>query len=214
MRRILYRWALRLAFAITTKRVIQGVRVGILMPSRADRDVMFQKVTEAFDLLARYGPRRLARFKKDVSSVSVELTTSGCGQWISAVRLVRLDFEYLKAAETTPLHIAATLVHEGWHARLDRIGFSYREAERSRIEASCHRSEIFFLRCVPGAEAIIEGVERQLARDPEYLTDAAFLDQKVAALRKARMPEFLIRRLVRKRASRPAKGRQRAADRA
>ena len=194
-----HRWFLRFVFAAMTKRVIQGVRVGILLPNRAERGVMFPKIAEAFDLLARHDPRRLARFQKDVAQVAVELTVSGCGEWVSSVRRVRLDFEYVKAATTTPLHVAATLVHEGTHARLNRLGFAYREAQRSRIEAVCFRSEISFLRRVPGAEALIEDAERQLARDPEYLTNAAFLDRQVATLRQVRMPEFLIRRFLRKR---------------
>jgi hypothetical protein len=45
-----------------------------------------------------------------------------------------LFFKYVLSSETAVTDVASTLVHEAQHARLWRLGFSYEEMERARIE--------------------------------------------------------------------------------
>jgi hypothetical protein len=116
-----------------------------------------------------------------------------CGQWESSCGLVRIDIEFLKAKETVPLQIATVLVHEGAHAWLDRMGVDYEVGQRWRIEAVCLRSELSFLRRVPGADWLIEHTQSQLAHGAEDYTDAARLNRRVAKLRQVGVPEPLIR---------------------
>jgi len=64
-RRGLHGWFERLVFAATTKRVIHGLTVGILMPNKVEKLAIFGKLADALELLARYDRRRLARLQRD-----------------------------------------------------------------------------------------------------------------------------------------------------
>jgi hypothetical protein len=181
---------------LAEKRLVHGVPVGILAPSDQERRVIFPRMVEAFDLLARYDPRRLRRFQRDVVGVIVEMIPDACGQWESSCRLVRIDTHFAEAKDTVTLQIATVLVHEGAHAWLDRMGIKYDVAQRVRIEAVCLRSEISFQRRVPGGEWLIEHTQHQLALGAENYTAAAYLNRRVAKLRQLGFPEPLIRFLL------------------
>jgi hypothetical protein len=155
-------------------------------------------MVEAFDMLARYDPRRLNRFKRDVGGVVIEMIVDACAQWESSCRLVRIDKLFARAKDTVALQIATVLVHEGTHAWLDRRGIKY-DAERwLRIEAICMRSELSFQRRVPGGEGMIEQTQQQLALGAELYAPTAYLDRRVARMRQLGFPEFLIRYAVRR----------------
>jgi hypothetical protein len=185
-------WLVRGVFRLAEKRFVHGVPVGIFLPDDGERGVIFPRMVEAFDLLARYDARRLKRFQRDVVGVIVEMSAA-CGQWESSCGLVRIDIEFVKAKETVALQIATVLVHEGAHAWLDRMGVNYDAGQRWRVEAVCLRSELSFLRRVPSADWLIEHTQHQLAHGAEDYTDAAFLSRRVAKLRQIGVPEPLIR---------------------
>jgi hypothetical protein len=189
----LNRWMFSFTLRVAEKRVLEGVRVGILLPTDEERRIIFPKIAEALNLLGRHDPWRLARFRRDVSAVLVELTSGARGEWISAEGLVRLQSDYAKAEKTSALEIASTLVHEGTHAWIERMGVEYDEPRRGRIEAVCFRSQLAFLRRVPGSAELIADTERQLTRNPDYWTDAAFRRRRLEHLRKLGIPDWLVR---------------------
>ena len=170
--------------------MIQGIPVGLIFPDDEERQVVFAKVSEAFELVARYDSRSLSRFRRDVAGVLVVRTSGALAEWESAGRFVRLQLAYVKAPGTSALEIASSLVHEGAHACLHRLGIEY--AEVQRVEGVCFRSQLAFLREVPGAEQLIANVERQLMRDPGYWTDTAFKERQVAYLRELGFPGWSI----------------------
>ncbi len=134
----------------------------------------------------------------------VTRTAGNRAEWVSAARLVRLSDSHVGAPSTSSLEIASMLVHEGAHAWMDRLGIPYTEANRARIEAVCFRSELAFLRRVPGAEDLMAVAERQMTRDPGYWTDAAFTARRVAYLAGLGFPAWLIGLLILMRLREPA----------
>jgi hypothetical protein len=193
----LNRWMVRGTLRLADKRLLEGVLVGILMPSGEDRRTIFPKVADALRLVGHHDPRRFARFRRDVSAVLVELTSGARAEWVSVASLVRLQLEYARAEDTSPLDIASTLVHEGTHAWLDRIGVAYDEPRRARIESICFRSQLAFLRRIPGSAELVADTERQLSRGPEYWTNAAFRLRRLDSLRKLGVPGWIVRTLGR-----------------
>ncbi|MBO0763938.1 MAG: hypothetical protein J2P50_05035 [Hyphomicrobiaceae bacterium] len=105
---------------------------------------------------------------------------------------------------SSPQIIAATIVHEATHARLQRCGIGYDEERRSRIEAICFRREAALAMKLPNGGSVRETAERQLARcaTSDFWTDAAFdtrfPDSAAEALRYLGAPEWLVRLLVRR----------------
>ena len=185
----------------------QGIPVGLIFPDDEERHVVFAKVSEAFELVARYDSRSFSRFRRDVASVLVVRTSGALAEWESAGRFVRLQLAYVKAPGTSPLEIASSLVHEGADACLHRLGIEYAEVQRARVEGVCFRSRLAFLREVPGAEQLIANVERQLMRDPGYWSDTAFKERQVAYLRELGFPGWSIRLLTLIRGPEPSNNR-------
>jgi hypothetical protein len=83
----------------------------------------------------------------------------------------------------TLAQVAATVVHEGAHARLHRLGFPLDMSDRERQERFCRRAEIEFGRLAPGGAPV---VERALAILEEEGVDVApVIDPRLAAARVA-----------------------------
>jgi hypothetical protein len=81
--------------------------------------------------------------------------------WHYGVKLIIVDARFLCDPETTPANIAATLVHEATHARLDRIG--YAPEKRARVEGLCFRRERAFARRLPDSHELVAEIDRQLS---------------------------------------------------
>jgi hypothetical protein len=123
---------------------------------------------------------------------------------------------------TTVERIAATIIHEATHARLERRGIQYVEKQRQRIEAVCIRRELNFIAKLPNAEPLQEAradaLEWCTGGEREFFSDSNFATRReegsVEGLRYLGVPEWLIgfilkaaawRRLLRQRkASMPA----------
>jgi hypothetical protein len=92
--------------------------------------------------------------------------------------------------------IAATIVHEATHARLDRCGIGY-DKLRPRVEAVCFRRELAFAAKLPNGEQVREQAERKLVfyATEDYWTNAAFAERYVndhiEALRNLGAPDWI-----------------------
>jgi hypothetical protein len=87
-------------------------------------------------------------------------------------------------AGITEAQIAATILHEGMHARLHALGFPLEMQDRARQERFCRKAEIEFGRLVPGGEAIVDRALQALALEDQDV--APFIDERLAAERVAR----------------------------
>jgi hypothetical protein len=77
--------------------------------------------------------------------------------------------------------VAASILHEAMHARLDALGFPLEMADRARQERFCRRAEMEFGALVPDGDRVVER-----ARWTSALTDeevAPEIDPRLAAER-------------------------------
>lgn len=116
--------------------------------------------------------------------------------WSRDARLVRLREDYVLDPATSSADVASTLVHEGTHAWLCRLGFGYEEHRRARIEAICYRSEVAFARRLPNGETLLPDLDAALALDPALYSAAAQRERDAADLRTLGVPGWLVRFLV------------------
>jgi hypothetical protein len=188
-RRRYWRWV----FRNSERRTLAGIPAGIFLASAEEREAAFPKLAAALDILARHDPRRFERLRADVDGILVFGLPGAWGTWILGERLVVLDQRYVTAPETSAEAVASTLVHEGTHAWLDRLGFGYEEAHRARVEAICHRAQLAFARRLPDPGGLVELAQRQLARDPADWSDAAFERNYEEGLRELGVPGWLVR---------------------
>ena len=117
--------------------------------------------------------------------------------WHRDARLVKLTEKYVGAASTHAAHLAATVVHEAAHARLEESGVRYTADQRRRIEAICVRAEARFARRLPGGEELAayyrDSAARILDDSDERWSDAAFRGRVLKSLLALGTPHWILR---------------------
>jgi hypothetical protein len=166
-----------------------------LLTKPGTRKAQARKVEEALDLIARVAPFRLERLKREVQFILV--TPLGCevGQWWHGPRICLVNEKYTQDPDFTPAQLAATVIHEVTHGRLERAGIRYDEARRAEIEGICLREEIRFARRLPDGEDVIRWAEATLAWTNEDLSDAAARARDRESLKEDGCPQWIINRL-------------------
>ena len=162
---------------------VRGIPV-LLVNTRPDVDTAdaLRRLGAALALVADHTPHRFRHLVRDVRRIVVRrYPCRGAYDPATGDCLVELTFVVNRAFNEA--QVAATIVHEGAHARLHRLGFSFDMADRERQERFCRRAEIEFGRAAPGGAPV---VERALAiLEAEGVDVAPVIDPRLAAARVA-----------------------------
>jgi hypothetical protein len=156
-----------------------------------------RRVEEALRLIQKYDRLRYDRLIRDLERVWVRDLPGALGTFNQSLHVCSLDREFVLAERSGLELIAATIVHEATHARLDRCGIGYEEKLRPRVEAVCFRRELAFAAKLPNGEQVREQAERKLAfyATEDYWTNAAFAERYVndhiEALRNLGAPDWI-----------------------
>jgi len=201
---VLAYWPDRLEYALSHKRTLCGIPVARFLPDVHDLQISYPKVQAALALIQQYDSHRFNRIQRDVRSILLTEEPLDLACWIDALSMCQLSLPFVVAPETQPVDIAAAIVHEATHARLDRLGIVYKEPLRPRIEGICFNAEITFAQRLPEGAAIVERARRQLERPREFWSSANLIERRFMALRHLGCPEWIISGLawvVRRRAA-------------
>ena len=151
-----------------TYHVVRGVRVA-MRNDRPDIDGAFvlERLDAALALIERYQPWRFRHIRRDVAELLV-VRWPCRGAYLPDRRAILTELSFLaRAAEFTPAQVASSILHEGVHARVHRMGVRPVDANRAREERLCRRAELAFGRALPpelGAP-VVERAEATLAYD-------------------------------------------------
>ncbi len=160
---------------------VRGIPV-LLVNTRPDVDTAdaLRRLDAALALVADHTPHRFRHLVRDVRRIVVQrYPCRGAYDPATGDCLVELTFVVNRAFNEA--QVAATIVHEGAHARLHRLGFSLDMADRERQERFCRRAEIEFGQAAPGGGPV---VERALAiLEAEGVDVAPVIDPGLAAAR-------------------------------
>ncbi len=147
-------------------RTIRGIPVEV-RNTRPDIDTeaVFRSVEDVLALAARYQPARVAHIRRDLAGIRVERFACR-GAYFQVERVCMLELTFLVNPRHSVAERAATLVHEGMHARLhrlsERFGVTPFEHARARHERICRRAELH-LGLAAGAEDVVERALQTLA---------------------------------------------------
>ena len=137
-----------------------------------------QRLTSAIRLLIAYSASDADRCRRLCRGLIVARTYTSCGQWRPSLQACIIDVDYLESQYSSPEAVAAVIVHEVTHARLDKYGFDYdQEVHRGRIERICCLASQRFLGRLPESderEIAIGACEDYVRLDPPPWTDAAY----------------------------------------
>jgi hypothetical protein len=142
--------------------VLHGIPV-VVENSRRDiatADVL-ARLHEALALIDRYQPWRLRHLRRDVRFIHV--VRFPCrGAYIPGERVCITELTFLARRDISAAPVASSILHEGMHARVDRMGVRAAGRDRAREERLCRRVELAFGRALPEALGA-PVVERALA---------------------------------------------------
>lgn len=150
--------------------VLHGIRVVVdnTRPDIATPDVI-QRLDEALALIARYQPWRLRHLQRDLDEIRV--VRFPCrGAWIPDEGACVTELTFLNRRDITAAPVASSIIHEGIHARVDRMGVSRYARDRAREERLCRRAELDFGQSLPpelGAPVVQRALESLALADQE-----------------------------------------------
>ena len=140
---------------------LRGVQVVVenSRPDIATNDVL-DRLDESLALIEQYQPWRLKHLRRDLRQILV--TRFPCrGAYIPAERTCVTELTFLARRDITAATVASSIVHEGIHARVHRMGVHPEGRDRAKEERLCRRAELEFGQALP-RELGLPVVERAL----------------------------------------------------
>lgn len=169
------------------KRVIDGVHAWFLN-ERADIDdaQLVERFTEALALIGRHMPHNLRRLRTDVSAIWVKRWPNR-GVFFHDTRIMVIDTTFVVNPTFTLAQVAATILHEGVHARVTAMRVNRRYTNIADEERMCRRAEITFGELAPGGAPVVARALEILGMTDEEVApgiDLAVADAKLRELRR------------------------------
>src|SRR5215211_4711487 len=137
----------------TESRIIEGIRVDVIN-TRDDvsTERVFRRAEAVIGRVRQYQPWRLAHIRRDIAGIIV-MRYACRAAYFPDSRLCMLELTFMANEQFSDSQVAASFVHEGMHARLDRLSGKYGVTPFSqapaRHERICRRAELDFGLAVP-----------------------------------------------------------------
>jgi hypothetical protein len=173
-------------------RVIDGIRVEVINTREdVDTERVFRRAEAVIARVREYQPWRLAHIRRDIAGIVV-MRYACRAAYFPDRRLCMLELTFMANEQFSDSQVAASFVHEGMHARLDRLSAKYgvtpfAEA-RARHERICRRAELDFGLAVPdGGPVVQRAVESMRLADEEVAPAIEWqeAERRVAAVDRA-----------------------------
>jgi len=148
-------------------RVVGGIPVHVIN-TRDDIDTerVFRRAEAVIARVAQYQPWRLAHIRRDIAGIVVQRYACRAA-FFGDSKLVMLELTFMANEQFSDSQVAASFVHEGMHARLDRLSEKYGvtpfAAARARHERICRRAELDWGRAVPDGEPVVRRALESMA---------------------------------------------------
>lgn len=120
------------------------------------------RLDRALGLIESYAPRRFRRLQHDLAGFWVQRFACR-GAYFREAGACLTELTFLAHPDITVPEIAASIVHEGTHARIARSAVGDCAGRAAREERICRRAELEFGRLVPGGEPVIARALQSLA---------------------------------------------------
>ena len=163
---LLERWRVEAMRALqgwaTEKRVIRGIPV-MLVNTRPDIDskIVFERLDTALALIERYQANTFAQIRQDFTRINVARFPCRAAFFPDS-RTCLIELTFTVNPDFTEAQVAASIVHEGMHARVHAIGESD-PTQRPDEERLCRQAELDFGTAIPNGQAIVQRALESLA---------------------------------------------------
>jgi len=162
-------------------RIVRGLPV-TLINTRPDIDSedVFARLDAALELIERHQPSHFRRMRRDFSRIQVRRFPCR-GAYFPDTRICLVELTFVVNREFTPTQVAATILHEAMHARLDNAGVKYDPAGAAKHERFCRRAEVEFGMLAPDGAPVVERALASLASADDEV--APVIDWELAGRR-------------------------------
>ncbi|MFL5598299.1 MAG: hypothetical protein ACJ77S_12640 [Gemmatimonadaceae bacterium] len=163
------------------KREVLGILV-FVENTRPDinTDDVFGRIHRCLALIEKYAPHHFRHLKRDFAYI-VSKRFACRGAYFHQQRACLVELTFTVNHTFSDAEVAATILHEAMHARLDRLGFPLEMEDRARQERFCRRAEIEFGLLVPDGQRVVE--RAQWTSDLSDEEVAPEIDPRLAAER-------------------------------
>lgn len=162
-------------------RTVRGLPV-TLINTRPDIDSedVFGRLDAALGLIERYQPSHFRRMRRDFARIQVRRFPCR-GAYFPETRTCLVELTFVVNRDFTPTQVAATILHEAMHARLDNAGVKYESASAAKHERFCRRAEVEFGMVAPDGAPVVERALASLASADDAV--APVIDWEIAGRR-------------------------------
>jgi hypothetical protein len=162
-------------------RTVRGLPVTLIntRPDIASDDV-FARLDAALALIEQYQPSHFRRMRRDFARIQVRRFPCR-GAYFPDTRICLVELTFVVNREFTPTQVAATILHEAMHARLDNVGVKYDPAGAAKHERFCRRAEVEFGMLAPDGAPVVERALASLASTDDEVAPA--IDWELAGRR-------------------------------
>lgn len=108
------------------------------------------RLQSTLDFIRTHAPLCLAQWERYFDRILIVPGNAPMGTYYREIRTCGISAQHLM--RDTPVSVAMTLAHEAAHARINRLGVSYRDEKRDRIEILCTEAEVALATRLPNAE--------------------------------------------------------------
>lgn len=142
--------------------VVENTRADI-----ATADVL-ARLRESLELIERHQPWRLRHLRRDLKFFRVVRFPTR-GAYFPEDRACLVELTFLNRRDIGPATVASTIIHEGMHARVHRMGVSRENRDRAHEERICRRAELEFGQSLPAdiGAPVVERAWASLQLDDE-----------------------------------------------
>lgn len=141
---------------MTETRTIRGVPVAV-HNTRPDIETsrVFERLDGALGVIERYQPHRLRRFRRDVRAIVVRRFPCRAAFFADTQQCL-IELTFAGGGQFSDSQVAASIVHEGVHARLLAMGLAGHPGCEAREERLCRKAELELGLSVPDGQAVVE----------------------------------------------------------
>lgn len=145
-----------------------------------DTDQVLGRIERCLALIRQYVPHHFRHLQRDFNYI-VSKRFACRGAYFHNERACLIELTFCVNSGFSDAEVAATILHEAMHARLDSLGFPLEMEDRARQERFCRRAELEFGALVPGGEKVIERARETIQLADEEV--APVIDPEIAAER-------------------------------
>jgi len=155
-------------------------------PDIDTRDVI-ARLERTLAMIQRYVPHHFRHLQRDFDHIIVKRFACR-GAYFHEQRACLVELTFSVNPDFSDAEVAATILHEAMHARLDALGFPLEMEDRARQERFCRRAEIEFGKLVPGGERVVARAQWTSDLSDEEVApeiDPALAAQRIAEVDRA-----------------------------